>query len=104
MIWNLIEQKRDEMRIVAQREARQNLLLGMAVGATAGLLGGLLLAPKAGKETREDISRRTQELAQRAHNMSEATRNQVESQLAKLKGRVEEDDSEEAEEVLEVSN
>jgi hypothetical protein len=33
------------------------LALGVAIGGTVGAVAGLLFAPKAGKETREDLSR-----------------------------------------------
>ena len=38
------------------------LLLGLIVGATAGAVAGLLLAPASGKETRETISEKANEL------------------------------------------
>ena len=34
------------------------LALGVAIGSTVGALAGVLFAPKAGKETREDLIRR----------------------------------------------
>ncbi|MBN1373739.1 YtxH domain-containing protein [Candidatus Dojkabacteria bacterium] len=37
-------------------------LFGAVVGALAGVTAGILLAPKSGKETREDIKRKTKEL------------------------------------------
>lgn len=33
------------------------LVIGVAIGSTVGAVAGLLFAPKAGKETREDLSR-----------------------------------------------
>lgn len=40
-----------------------NVFLAGLFGATAGAVGGLLLAPKSGKETREQISKMAAELA-----------------------------------------
>ena len=38
------------------------LLKGLLVGGLIGIVLGMLFAPKSGKETREDITRRTEEL------------------------------------------
>ena len=40
-------------------------ILGGLLGALAGAIGGLLLAPKSGRETREDIVRLANELSKR---------------------------------------
>lgn len=42
--------------------AKQRFSLGLAIGALAGLVMGLLTAPKSGKETREDIKRKAGEV------------------------------------------
>lgn len=43
-------------------EMVKDLLIGVAAGALVGALAGLLLAPKAGRELREDVSERAQDL------------------------------------------
>lgn len=35
---------------------KNNLLKGLGLGAVAGVIAGILLAPKSGKETRKDIA------------------------------------------------
>ncbi|MFW5793198.1 MAG: YtxH domain-containing protein [Bacteroidota bacterium] len=39
-----------------------NVLLGVLVGAAAGVITGILIAPASGKETREKISGKTDDL------------------------------------------
>jgi gas vesicle protein len=40
----------------------QNVLTGMVLGAVAGLLAGVLIAPDKGKNTRKKIKRRAEDL------------------------------------------
>ena len=40
----------------------KSFMLGMLCGTLAGAIGGVLLAPKSGKETRQDIARYTSEM------------------------------------------
>ncbi|MGI6294705.1 MAG: YtxH domain-containing protein [Armatimonadota bacterium] len=53
-----------------------NFLAGMGVGALVGAVTALLLAPKSGKETRDDIKVAADELKQKAekamHDLSES--------------------------------
>jgi gas vesicle protein len=50
-----------DTRINREQTLRRNragmLTLGIAIGGTIGTVAGILLAPKAGKETRADLSR-----------------------------------------------
>lgn len=50
-----------DTRISREQTMRRNrtgmLALGVALGGTAGVIAGILLAPEAGKETRERLSR-----------------------------------------------
>ncbi len=41
---------------------KKELLIGASVGAIAGVIAGLLFAPKAGKETREDLAKNMHEM------------------------------------------
>ena len=38
-------------------DRRSSIPLGLLVGAIAGAVAGILLAPKSGKETREDLKK-----------------------------------------------
>lgn len=44
----------------------RDFLKGLIIGGLIGAAAGILFAPKSGKETREDISRKTQDLLSRA--------------------------------------
>jgi len=44
----------------------RDFVKGMIIGGLIGAAVGILFAPKSGKETREDISRKTQDLLSRA--------------------------------------
>lgn len=48
----------------------QKIVISFVVGAAAGVLAGLLLAPKSGKETRQRI-------AQKAHEIREALETRI---------------------------
>jgi hypothetical protein len=52
---DLIERKRKMIRMEVHRYATRNALIGAGIGAAVGVAAGMLLAPKAGKETRQDI-------------------------------------------------
>lgn len=43
---------------------KTTLVEGIAIGAVAGVIGTLLLAPRSGKETREDIKAHLEEIKQ----------------------------------------
>ncbi|GAA0068945.1 YtxH domain-containing protein [Clostridium sardiniense] len=51
----LIEQKRKAKIRQAQKKTAKTLVAGVTVGAIAGAVSGVLLAPKSGKETIKDI-------------------------------------------------
>lgn len=50
-----IEEKRKLKERAKKIETVKNVGIGVATGVVAGAVGGMLLAPKSGKETREDI-------------------------------------------------
>jgi gas vesicle protein len=47
-------------------ERNGDLLKGLIIGGLVGAVLGILYAPKSGKETREDIARKTEDLLERA--------------------------------------
>lgn len=51
--------------------AKKRFGIGLVVGAVAGLLTGLLAAPKSGKETREDLKRRADEVKHETEKRAE---------------------------------
>ena len=57
-LFNLIEKKRKEKRKKIVKAATASTI----VGGTLGVLSGILLAPKSGKETRNDIKEKANEI------------------------------------------
>ena len=53
-------------------ERTNDLLTGVLIGGLIGVVLGVLFAPKSGKETREDIARKTDELLSKAKEEYEA--------------------------------
>jgi gas vesicle protein len=47
-------------------EKNGDLLKGLIIGGLVGAVLGILYAPKSGKETREDIARKTEDLVEKA--------------------------------------
>ena len=56
-----VRQGRMDREKKLRRKKAGILALGITVGSAVGALAGILFAPKAGKETREDLSRRGSE-------------------------------------------
>jgi gas vesicle protein len=52
-------------------------VIGAAVGLTVGAVAGILLTPKSGKETREDIANAAKELPGRAKGVLERAKEKV---------------------------
>jgi len=61
-------------------EENGNLLMGLFIGGLVGAVLGILYAPKSGKETREDICRKTDDLLEKAKE--EYEKSIVKSKLA----------------------
>jgi len=68
---------------------RGDFIAGMVVGGFLGALVGILYAPKSGKETREEIGKKTEELFSRVReeyeNALDNSRNAYEAAITKLK-------------------
>lgn len=67
--------------------------MGALVGLAAGVIAGMLTAPKSGRETREDIKQRANDLKQKANDTAEQvggkTEEYIERGQAAAKGAVE---------------
>ncbi|MFA5633729.1 MAG: YtxH domain-containing protein [Candidatus Dojkabacteria bacterium] len=62
-----------------------SFLKGLVLGVVGGAVAGILLAPKSGVETREDIKRLTLELKDKAVDLYEDARKEVQRKIALLK-------------------
>lgn len=60
-----------------QKSIRRNqagaLALGVSIGCTVGAVAGVLFAPRAGKETREDVSRRSKDAWEKIKDTASST-------------------------------
>lgn len=61
----------------------KNFLLAGILGAIAGVVGGVLLAPKSGKETRADLSRLAAEMSKKLTTETKETNKRVKAIFGK---------------------
>ena len=54
------------MKYMVFRDRKKDIVKDMAIGVVIGAVAGILLAPKPGKETREDLKRKSKEIAENA--------------------------------------
>ena len=62
-----------------------SFLRGLFLGAIAGAAAGILLAPKSGKETQEDLKKLAKEYQEKATDMYDVTKKILEKKLDALK-------------------
>ena len=67
-------------------ENNSDLLVGLFIGGLIGTALGILYAPKSGKETREDISGKANELLVKAKDAVEKSKTAYEEAVKLLKG------------------
>ena len=58
----IIEQKKKEKELAQKKKNAKNLAISAAIGVATGAVSGILLAPKSGKETRDDIKRTSSDI------------------------------------------
>lgn len=64
------------------------VLLGVLAGAAAGVITGVLIAPASGKETRDNISNKTDELLSNVKEILNRQKNKVEEKVDEAKSKV----------------
>lgn len=64
------------------------LALGVAIGGMAGAVAGVLYAPRAGKETRDDLTRRSTEVWEKVKENASTTGQQLISAVEEKSSRV----------------
>jgi gas vesicle protein len=62
-----------------------SFLKGLAIGAVAGAVTGVLLAPKSGKETRDDIQKLAKDLKGKAEDIYSDAKAKLERKVKNLK-------------------
>ena len=65
-ILEVFEKAKKQRKAAEKKKALKNVAVGAAIGATVGAVAGVLLAPKAGKETREDLAQAAKEAVEKA--------------------------------------
>ena len=55
-ILEVFEKVKKQRKAAEKKKALKNVAVGAAIGATVGAVAGVLLAPKSGKETREELT------------------------------------------------
>ena len=71
----------------------ESFFKGLVVGAIGGAVAGILLAPKSGAETREDIKNLAVDIKDKATDLYDQARKEVEKKVAQVKkagGRLDE--------------
>ena len=63
------------------------VLLGVLAGAAAGVITGVLIAPSSGKDTRENISSKTDELLTNVKEILNKQKQQVEEKVGEMKSK-----------------
>lgn len=86
----LIEEKRKAKARVERNKKAKVAVTGAAVGTLAGVLGGLLFAPKAGKETRNDIKEGSKKAAQKLNDKTVELKENLNTQVSKGKENISE--------------
>jgi gas vesicle protein len=68
-----------------KKESARKVLSGVVIGSAIGATAGILFAPKAGKETRQDISKKVKETAATAKEKVQETVGEVKEKMEGLK-------------------
>lgn len=84
----LIEEKRKAKARVERNKKAKVAVTGVAVGTLAGVLGGLLFAPKSGKETRSDIKECSKKTVQTLNDKSVDLKENLNTQVSKGKENI----------------
>lgn len=88
-IYKLIEKKKREQK--RKENLKKAKVAGITVlGASAGALAGILLAPKSGKETRNDISTKSTEIKNTIVKKSTDMKENITEQVSKRKSDINE--------------
>jgi len=72
----------------------ESFVKGLLFGTVAGVVAGILLAPKSGTETREDIKRLAGEFKEKAEDLYKNARKEVERKIEQVKkagGKIDEE-------------
>jgi gas vesicle protein len=80
------------------------MLLGIAIGSAVGAIAALLLAPKSGRQMRQQLKREADELGNRASNMARETADQARSKAREMANEAEDEMKRQKEIMEDVNN
>lgn len=86
----LIEEKRKSKARAERNKKAKVAVTGAAIGTLAGILGGVLFAPKSGKETRNDIKEGSKIAAQKLNDKTVELKGNLNTQVTKGKENISE--------------
>lgn len=86
----LIEEKRKAKARAERNKKAKVAVTGAAIGTLAGILGGVLFAPKSGKETRNDIKEGSKIAAQKLNDKTVELKGNLNTQVTKGKENISE--------------
>ncbi|AEV67773.1 YtxH domain-containing protein [Acetivibrio clariflavus] len=89
-IRDLLENRKRARRKAARKKAAKNIAVGAGVGAAVGLTAGVLLAPKSGKETREELAENVKDVAEKVADSTKKTARRVSVGTKKAAGLLKE--------------
>jgi len=81
------ENLRYEREKQQRKEAALKVLSGLAIGSLIGVIAGVLFAPKAGKETRQEIAEKVKETAAATSEKVKETMHEVKEKVEELKDK-----------------
>ena len=84
-IMDLIKKGKKDREKKVRVRALKNAAIGAAIGTTLGAVAGVFLAPKSGKENREDLINAAKEIPEKAKEMAEKAKEKVEEVKEKIK-------------------
>ena len=75
-------------------QAKKSFLKGAVLGAIVGAISGILLAPKSGKQTREDIKKLAEDLGDKAEEVYLNAQKELKTKIENIKKAGEQIDEE----------
>jgi len=70
----------------SKKQTAKNVAIGAGIGTAVGVTAGMLLAPKSGKETREDIANTTKKTLENVKDGLDVAKDKLEDIVKKGKG------------------
>lgn len=84
-IREMLDKKMKEKQKKQRAKIAKRVTIGAIAGVATGVVGGILLAPKAGKETREDIAKTAKDLGENAISKSVEIKETLDNKVVKTK-------------------